>query len=68
MGWNTNENSYFPFIENFLSTLYMYYKELDKQFAVVQGKHITVKAGLGGMVKDGQIRKIGSSRSTRFSF
>ena len=27
-GWETNENSYFPFIENFLSTLYMCYKEL----------------------------------------
>lgn len=43
-GWNTNENSYFPFIENFLSTLYMCYKELDKRFAVVHGKKITKKA------------------------
>lgn len=24
-GWETNENSYFPFIENFLSALYMCY-------------------------------------------
>ncbi len=23
-GWETNENSYFPFIENFLSTLYLF--------------------------------------------
>ena len=44
IGWNTNENSYFPFIENFLSTLYMCYKELDKRFAVVHGKKITKKA------------------------
>lgn len=43
-GWNINENSYFPFIENFLSTLYMCYKELDKRFAVVHGKKITKKA------------------------
>ena len=44
LGWDTNENSYFPFIENFLSALYMCYKELDKRFAVVHGKKITKKA------------------------
>lgn len=44
IGWDTNENSYFPFIENFLSMLYMCYKELDKRFAVVHGKRITKKA------------------------
>lgn len=43
-GWETNENTYFPFIENFLSTLYMCYKELDKRFAVVNGKRVTKKA------------------------
>lgn len=43
-GWDVNENSYFPFMENFLSTLYMCYKELDKRFAVVQGRRITKKA------------------------
>lgn len=43
-GWESNENSYFPFIENFLSTLYMCYKELDKRFAIVHGKKITKKA------------------------
>lgn len=43
-GWETNDNSYFPFIENFLSMLYMCYKELDKRFAVVQGKRITKKS------------------------
>lgn len=42
-GWDNNENSYFPFIENFLSTLYMCYKELDKRFAVVHGKRVTKK-------------------------
>ncbi len=43
-GWDTNENSYFPFMENFLSTLYLCYQELDKRFAVVSGKRITKKA------------------------
>lgn len=97
-GWETNENSYFPFIENFLSTLYMCYKELDKRFAVVYGKKITkkarieatvlnsltplskaeickilpdvspttVEAVLGAMVKSGAIKRIGSSRATRY--
>lgn len=96
--WDTNENSYFPFIENFLSMLYMCYKELDKRFAVVHGKKITkkarveatvlnsltplskaeickilpdvspttVEAVLGAMVKSGSLKKIGSSRLTRY--
>ena len=49
-GWHTNENSYFPFIENFLSTLYMCYKELDQRFAVVHGKKITKKARIEATV------------------
>ena len=49
-GWETNENSYFPFIENFLSTLYMCYKELDKRFAVVNGKKITKQARIEATV------------------
>ena len=44
VGWNTNENDYLPFIKNFLSTLYMCYKELDRRFAVVQGKRVTKTA------------------------
>lgn len=48
--WHTNENTYFPFIENFLSTLYMCYKELDKRFAVVHGKKITKKARIEATV------------------
>ncbi len=38
------QSSYFPFIENFLSTLYMCYKELDKRFAVVNAQKVTKKA------------------------
>lgn len=49
-GWETNQNSYFPFIENFLATLYMCYKELDKRFAVVHGKKITKKARIEATV------------------
>ena len=49
-GWDTNENSYFPFMENFLSTLYMCYKELDKRFAVVNGKKVTKKARIEATV------------------
>ena len=97
-GWESGENSYFPFIENFLSMLYMCYKELDKRFAVVHGQKITkkarieaavlnsltpiskaeickilpdvspttVEAVLAVMVKSGTIKRIGSSRATRY--
>ena len=40
-GWHTNENSYFEFMENFLSTLYKCYKDLDKRFSTVNGKKIS---------------------------
>ena len=49
-GWNENQNTYFPFIENFLSTLYMCYKELDKRFAVVHGRKVTKKARIEATV------------------
>ena len=50
IGWENGENTYFPYIENFLSTLYMCYKELDKRFAVVNGKKITKKARIEATV------------------
>lgn len=49
-GWDTNTNTYFPFVENFLSMLYMCYKELDKRFAIVNGKRITKKARIEATV------------------
>lgn len=49
-GWDTNENDYFPFIQNFLSTLYMCYKELDKRFAVLNGKKVTKNARIEATV------------------
>ena len=98
VGWHENENTYVPFIENFLSTLYMCYKELDKRFAVVNGRRITkkarieatvlnslvpiskseicnilpdvspttVEAVLSVMVKNGEIKKIGQAKLTRY--
>lgn len=50
LSWHTNENNYFPFIENFLFSLYMCYKELDKRFAVVHGKKITKTARIEATV------------------
>ena len=49
-GWDQNQNDYFPFIQNFLSTLYMCYKELDKRFAVAQGKRVTKTARIEATV------------------
>ena len=40
-GWHTNENSYFEFMKNFLSTLYKCYKELDTRFSTVNGKRLS---------------------------
>jgi len=39
-GWHENTNSYFPFMENFVTTLLYCYKELDKRFAVVNVKKV----------------------------
>ncbi len=43
-GWHESTNSYNEFMYNFLSMLYLCYKELDKRFAVVNSKRITKKA------------------------
>lgn len=42
-GWHDDTNSYFPFIENFVTTLLYCYKELDKRFAVVNAKKVSKK-------------------------
>lgn len=49
-GWEKNENDYQPFIKNFLSMLYMCYKELDKRFAVLGDIKITKKARIEATV------------------
>ena len=97
-GWDTNQNGYFPFVQNFITMLYICYKELDQRFAVVQGKRVTktarieatvlgsltplskadicaihpdispttVEAVLGKMVREGQIKRIGASRGSKY--
>ncbi|MCL2245837.1 MAG: Fic family protein [Lentimicrobiaceae bacterium] len=39
--WEDNINDYLPFIENFVFTLLVCYKELDKRFAVINSKNIS---------------------------
>ncbi|MCL2019890.1 MAG: Fic family protein [Oscillospiraceae bacterium] len=39
--WHEGENTYFPFITNFITTLLFCYKELDKRFAVASSKKVT---------------------------
>ena len=43
-GWHESRNDYSAFIMEFLTTLYMCYKELDKRFAVVGSKKVTKQA------------------------
>lgn len=43
-GWHENTSDYYEVMFNFLSMLYLCYKELDKRFAIVNGKKITKKA------------------------
>mgnify|MGYP002621193424 FL=1 len=43
-GWHENQNDYSAYIMEFLCTLYMCYKELDKRFAVIGSKKITKQA------------------------
>lgn len=38
--WHENKNSYVPFMENFLLTLYKCYKELDQRFSAINGKRL----------------------------
>lgn len=97
-GWHENQSDYSAFIMEFLTALYMCYKELDKRFAVIGSKKATKQARveatvlnsltpiskadigkilpdvsattiefvLGQMVREGQIRKVGTGRGTRY--
>lgn len=49
-GWENNQNDYFAFVQNFLTTLYMCYKELDKRFAIVNSGRVTKKARIEATV------------------
>jgi prophage maintenance system killer protein len=44
ISWHENESDYSAFIMEFLTTLYMCYKELDKRFAVVGNRKVTKQA------------------------
>ena len=98
IGWHDNQSDFSPFIMEFLTTLYMCYKELDKRFAVIGSRKVTkqarveatvlnsltpiskadigkilpdvsattIEAVLGQMVREGQVRKVGSGRGTRY--
>jgi len=39
--WENNTNDYLPFIENFIFTLLICYKELDKRFAVINSTKVS---------------------------
>jgi Fic family protein len=40
-GWHEGTNSYLSFIENFVMTLLVCYKELDKRFAIINSAKVT---------------------------
>ncbi len=42
-GWHENHNDYIPFMENFLYTLYLCYKELNKRFLTLKTEKATKK-------------------------
>ena len=48
--WEENKNDYVPFIQNFLASLYMCYKELDKRFNVINSNKITKTARIEATV------------------
>ena len=50
VGWHEGENTYFPFVENFVATLLYCYKELDKRFAVLNAKKVSKKARIEATV------------------
>lgn len=52
LGWHENQNDYYPFIENFLSMLYICYKELDKRFAVVNSNKINKTKRIEATIKN----------------
>ncbi len=49
-GWHENLNDYSDFIMEFLTTLYICYKELDNRFAVVGSRKITKQARVEAVV------------------
>lgn len=54
-GWHDNTQNYFPFMEEFLSTLFLCYKELDKRFAVTRTGKVNKTARIETAVLDSLI-------------
>lgn len=52
VGWHDGNNDYMPFVRNFITTLLMCYKELDKRFAVVKGKKVNKSNRVEAVVMD----------------
>ena len=52
IAWHEGKNDYMPFAKNFILTLYLCYKELDKRFAVVHGKKVTKEHRIEATVLD----------------
>ena len=50
IGWHDNRNDYSAFIMEFLTTVYMCYKELDKRFAVIGSRKATKQARIEATV------------------
>lgn len=50
LNWHENNNDYIYFVENFLITLFMCYKELDKRFSTINSKKITKNARIEATV------------------
>ena len=49
-GWRENQPHYFPFMIDFLTTLYICYNELDKRFASVNAERVTKKSRIESTV------------------
>ena len=50
LGWHDSGNDYSAFIMEFLTTVYMCYKELDKRFAVIGSRKVTKQARIEATV------------------
>lgn len=50
IGWHEQQNSYFPFIGNFITALLCCYKELDKRFAVVNSTKVNKRGRIEATV------------------
>ncbi|NLL95312.1 MAG: Fic family protein [Thermoplasmatales archaeon] len=49
-GWSENKNDYVPFIKNFIGTLFLCYKDLDRRFAILGDGKVTKGSRVEGAV------------------